>query len=282
MGEIPYFLANHCVILSPIKPSSKLRGDILIDTSVFPLFPGVMSQKPELPPHIFRMNERGLIEAIDIATGRILAVQSSEEDLLKNPRDRLTKITTPEGDMWIDRSLNFDMVGRLKAWPYSQLLGDLLCEAVTGGNPLSVACTSVGVPYSIVKRWERESPDFKLSLEQARRDGAEFNHGKILEIARTKGDAKTQIAALTWSAEKNDPDRYGNKTKLSGDASAPISFIISTGIDRRIPTGTHPAEEETQREVSEISVPERTPEEVTAVAEIGITTGVNRVEAVDE
>lgn len=221
-----------------------------------------MSQ-PEIPEHIFRINAQGLVEAIDIKTGRVIAVQSTFDDLLKRRSDRLVKINTPEGPVWIEKTLNFDMVGRLKAWPYSQLLGDLVCEKVTLGVSLVMACEELGVPYSIVKKWERESPEFKESLALARKDGAEYSHGKILELARTRGDAKTEIEALKWSAEKNDPERFGNKTKLVGDTSAPITFVIDTGIRREaIPEAplerevTPPAQEERETKEVGYEVPE--------------------------
>lgn len=120
-----------------------------------------------------------------------------------------------------------------------------------------MACEELGVPYSIVKKWERESPEFKESLALARKDGAEYSHGKILELARTRGDAKTEIEALKWSAEKNDPERFGNKTKLVGDTSAPITFVIDTGIRREaIP------EAPLEREVTPSAQEERETKEV--------------------
>ena len=190
--------------------------------------------KIELPPHIFIKNDRGLIEAIDIMTGRVLAVQSSEADILSGKADRVTRINTPEGPIFIENSLNFDMVGRLKSYPYSKTLGDLICEQIVHGKSIQAACEEMNIPYSIVLHWSRQHPEFKEAMAQAKKDRAEWMHGELLEVARTKADTKTHIEALKWSAEKDDPEKFGARTKISGDPNAPVSFIIDTGIRRDV------------------------------------------------
>jgi len=220
-----------------------------------------MSDKIELPPHIFRKNERGLIEAIDIMTGRVIAVQSTEADILSGKADRVTRIETPEGPVFIESSLNFDLVGRLKSYPYSKTLGDLICEHIVHGKSIVKACEEMNLPYSVVLLWSRQHPEFKEAIATARRDSAEYMHGELLETARASRDAKTQIDALKWSAEKNDPDRFGQRTKISGDPNAPLGFtLISTGINRDVtpkeegPQALLGESDESQTQIEEIEL----------------------------
>ncbi len=198
----------------------------------------VMSQietKPQIPAHYHRRNERGLIEVIDLHTGRVLAVQASEKTLLEMKWERLTRIDTPEGPVWIEKNINFDIVGRLTEYPYSQLLADLICEGVANGKTLPAACAEVSLPYSIVLKWKRDKAEFRTALDIARRDRANWMHDEVIQTARSpETSSKDKIAALQWSAEKDDPEKYGSK-KQEGAGTQPITVIISTGIDRKAP-----------------------------------------------
>lgn len=165
-------------------------------------------------------------------------MQSSELDLLAGRQDRITRIDTPDGPVWIENTLSFDLVKKLPTYPFSQVLADLLCEAVATGSSLTKACKEFNLPYNIIKRWERANPDFSDALAQARLDRADSHHDKILEIAEEKADFKTEIEALKWSASIDNSNKYSAKTKISGDKDNPIGFIISTGIDRNIQPST--------------------------------------------
>lgn len=194
-----------------------------------------MTPAPTLPDYFFRTNDSGLIEAIDKLTGRVIAVQATPKDLLEQKWDNLVRIDTPEGPVWLEKGLNYDIIANVKGVPYSKVIGDLLCEKIVQGEGLVKACELVGTPYHVVKRWERDSESFRDQLKQARLDRAEYFHDEIIEKARAKAEIKDELNALKWAAEKGNPERYGTQTKITGDKDSPVQFIISTGITREEP-----------------------------------------------
>lgn len=215
-----------------------------------------------MPPHIARLNDRGLIELLDARDGRLLGVQYSHEDLLKSKWDRLIKIDTPQGPVWLEKGLNYDIIGHMKVVPYSALLGDLLCQAIANGATMTVAAQKLNLEYATVARWRRENETFAEQLKQARIDRAESFHDEAIEVARKSRDSKVQIETAKWAAEKNDPDKFGNKTKLVGDASQPITFIIDTGIRRKGDAGYTAPTAETPQGLPDAAPAEREAEKV--------------------
>lgn len=203
----------------------------IIEPAPAPIAP--LASRPEVPEHFYRKNKRGLIEAIEKGTGRILAVQSSAEDLLKDKFERVVQIDTPQGPVWIEKGLNFDLVHRLEPYPYSKILADLVCEeiAVHAGSMRS-ASEKLNVPYSAILRWKRENEEFRNEIAIAEKERAGSFHDEILEEARKSRDQKTKIATLQWAAEKGDSEKYGAKTKISGDKNAPLTIVLDTGIRR--------------------------------------------------
>lgn len=215
-------------------------------------------QKPELPPHFARRNARGLIELVDMNNGRILCVQATDKDLLATKWENLTCIHTPEGPVWIEKCINFDIVPTLSNQPYSKMLGDLLAQGIVEGKSLVTACIDLNLEYSTVMRWKRTHEEFAEQLKEARRDRAEAFHDEVLETARTQARTKDKIAALQWAAEKGNPEIYGNKTKIVGDKDAPIQFVLATGINRdvtptpeELPPGNPPESQGKETEIEE-------------------------------
>jgi hypothetical protein len=222
---------------------------------------------PEMPETFARTNSRGLIEIVDMHTNRVVAVQSSVHDYLQAKWDNLIKIDTPQGPVWIEKGLDIGLAYKVKAVPFSQVVADLICEAIVNGSSLKKAIGKISpdLDYATICRWKRDHPEFKLELEQAQKDRTESQHDEILQIAAEKGRPSTQIEALKWSAEKNNPEKFGNKTKIQGDPNAPVVFQINTGIDRgaaggpseQTPTPGVPAEREAQKIESDIpEIPE--------------------------
>lgn len=222
---------------------------------------------PETPKTFARTNSRGLIEIVDMHTGRVVCVQASVHDHLQVKFENLTKIETPQGPVWIEKGLDLGLAYKVKAIPFSQVIADLICEAIVNGDSLKTAIHRISpdLDYSTISRWKREHPEFKLELEQAQKDRTEAQHDEVLQIAKEKGRPTTQIEALKWSAEKNNPEKFGNKTKVVGDANAPVVFQINTGIDRGAaggeaqptPTVGIPAEREATKVDSDIpEIPE--------------------------
>jgi hypothetical protein len=189
--------------------------------------------------HLFsQLNEDGLIEIIDELTGDVVAIQSSTDDLLKGKRERLVEYTLEDGTIvLIEKGMSLDRISK-KSYAYSKVLADIICQEVTEGAPLTKLCKEDKYPsYATVCRWRRDHDDFNKALVMAYKFRADYYADKVLEEAEdtlTKDDAavqKVKVDALKWSAEKGNPERYGNKVKLLGDA-APIHLMIDTGIDR--------------------------------------------------
>lgn len=221
-----------------------------------------LQESPELPATFTRLNSRGLIEVVDLHTGRILCVQATPEDLLLTKSQRLTRIDTPQGPVFIEKGINFDIVNHLVLVPYSKHLGDLICQYIVEGDPLKVAVKKINLQYSDVMRWQRENAEFKSALDQARKDRSEAQHDEILQKAR-EAPLKTQIEVLQWSAEKNNPEKFGNKTKVVGDKDAPVVFQIDTGIRRERSDSAGgegqaqaPPGVSAEREAKEVDIPE--------------------------
>lgn len=189
-------------------------------------------KRPEPPRTITRRNSRGLYETVDVHTGRIIVFQVTPQDLLQSKFDQLVRIETPEGPVWLEKGINFDIIGRAKAIPYSKLLGDLVCESIFLGNTLKVAAEELGLSYSVVIRWKRENPEFKAALDEAKIDAAQTFHDKALEVAEKSCDDKLLVNTLQWAAGLADPEQYGTKTKIIGDRQNPVAFVFNTGIDR--------------------------------------------------
>ena len=217
--------------------------------------------KPQLPDYFYHTNERGLIEAVDKITGRVLCVQVSAQDLLKEKWERLVRIDTPEGPVWLERGLNFDLVAKLQAIPYSRVLGDLICEKIATGATLIGACKELNLKYSIVLGWKREHQEFALAILQAETDRADSLHDEVVDEARANATTKDKIAALQWSAEKTNKEKYGKQEK-SGPMQGNVTIVIGTGIMRPGDQGYIAPPKEVVEIGTQSVLPERQEEEI--------------------
>ena len=130
-------------------------------------------------------------------------------------------------------------------WKYSLPFAEIICQKIREGNSYTKITKMQGFPSaSVLVRWRVQHPEFQTMLEEARKDRAEFHHDEILDIAEEAHKVedprmiqayKLQVDALKWSAERNNPERYGNQVKISGDKDNPITFFIDTGIRKDKP-----------------------------------------------
>lgn len=170
----------------------------------------------------FETDAEGRIQEVDMLTGNIIRRAQSVEDLLEGKQLEPT-------------------AGNKRIWKYSRAFGDIICQKIAEGNTLSEICNMQGFPaLSTLARWRAENDDFEEALKVARRMRAEKYHDEIAnDVVDDNGAEKDEIPArklkmdrLKWLASVNDPETYGNKTKISGDSSAPLQIVVSTGIDR--------------------------------------------------
>ncbi len=183
----------------------------------------------------YRKNSRGLIEGVDMTTNEIVCVQHSE--LALDPlSSRLSKIILPNGkEVYIEKGLLVKGRGVNELFPergISPVLADMLVQFVVEGKTLRKACQALNIEYSVVNTWKSKDDKFKERLEIAMHDRAEYFHDEIIETAEASRDPKLKIEALKWSNEKNSPEKYSPKSKITGDKNAPLHFVLSTGIDR--------------------------------------------------
>lgn len=122
---------------------------------------------------------------------------------------------------------------------YSPATGRAIADLIIQGNTLSAISRMKGMPsITVISYWRRRYPDFDEAIDRARQHAAETFHDKIIDIAdktETKEEVHVnefKVRTLKWAAEKGDPARYGNQTKIVGDAGQPLQFIINTGINR--------------------------------------------------
>jgi len=105
------------------------------------------------------------------------------------------------------------------------------------GLSLHAIAAMDGMPsYGMILRWVKEDAGLRQALEGARVVRAlhfEEEALRAAEAAIDKDDvpaARLKFDGYVWGAKVNNPDRYGNKTQLSGDPDRPLTFNISTGV----------------------------------------------------
>lgn len=169
------------------------------------------------------------IETFDMATGQLLAVQKDE--------------TVPE-DLFVEHEIDGQKVmiqNTVKYVPqkrYNPVLCDIIAQKIVEGVPMSEICKEPGMPsLHLIARWRKVYPEFNEAIEFARRARAELMRDRALEIAQSSPDkdevaaAKMAVDALKWAAEKDDPEVYGNRTKVEGTIGV-VQLVVETGIRR--------------------------------------------------
>lgn len=178
-----------------------------------------------------RINAKGLLEAVDILTGRVVAVQHDITQF-RNPDDpKYTKVTDLNGNtVYIARELVAKGNTPYEAsHAYSEFFADLILQKIVEGKTLTKTCEELDLPYSVVNKWKNTNVEFRKRLEDAYRDRAEKHHDEVLEIAEKSRDPKLDIEARKWSAGVHS-EKFSPKTTIKGDKSAPLTFFIETGV----------------------------------------------------
>jgi hypothetical protein len=188
----------------------------------------------------YRWNEHyKVVEAVDAVSGEVLAIQQDfHEEHILNP-DRMIKVNLDGKDMLIQKGMTLStyIAPRLN---YSKPVADIILQRVSSGMTLKKACQGLSVSPNTIYNWCDKIPSFGESLNKAKLVRAEMVQDTILETAEelasgnlTKGEIDGKVRAaelLKWSAEKDSPNRFGNK-KDSGNNGATVIQII-TGVTR--------------------------------------------------
>lgn len=203
---------------------------------------------PKAP--IFVENERGTIDGVDPETGEVVL---PGKDAKRHKHRRKNRVR-------VKRNVRLED-GRLKAVcefpvvdiPPSPAMKKHILDRYASGMTWAEACTGENLPgQRLVSRWlindypskRHKASDFREAKAAARQlykaIKAEAAHDRVIELAEDVDEdnaqaRRVQIDAHKWAAKVNDPANYGDKTQISGDANAPISFVIDTGIRREEP-----------------------------------------------
>lgn len=193
---------------------------------------------PETKLTFAQLNSRGLIEIIDMKTGAVVAIQKDHRDVQNLP-DAMSTHQLPDGTLvQLQKGIDPGAVVHSRAWPFSQITADIICQKVAAGGKIYKIFQEAGMPpYNIYLKWKREHPHFAKDLEEARKDRAEFMRDRALDLAEdaTENDAQSsrlKVDTFKWAAGVDDQNRYSPKAKVEGTVSMPVQIVIATGIDR--------------------------------------------------
>lgn len=172
----------------------------------------------------FETLKDGTVREVDIMTGEVLRQSQTVEQALNGQL-----ITPPKPT----RSLQ-----------YSQAYGDLILQKMCEGMTWRQICSMPAMPsYATICRWRAENPEFEDAITMALKMRADRYLDLIVDEAEeSKLLAKEEVPAMSlriktlqWLAEKHNPDKYGNRTKISGDKDQPLQIVVDTGIVRENP-----------------------------------------------
>jgi hypothetical protein len=183
-------------------------------------------EKEEEVNLVYTTDDSGCVVGYDMATGKIIhkeeTVEEATLDLARRGRIQL------------------DHTGKLP-WTFSQMYADLICTKMLEGRTLTQVCEMQGMPpRTTVSRWRSMYPEFEQQIRIAQKMAAEKYHDDVAHSVEEEKElgkdlvpaAKMAFDKRKWLAEKNDPDRYGPRTKVSGDVEQPITVVVDTGIRR--------------------------------------------------
>lgn len=174
------------------------------------------NQLPAIPvKKIQRVNELGQLVEIDMITGQTIVVQDLQNML---PSEK---------------------------YQYTTQIGEIIAGLIREGTSLAEVGDIDGMPdRRTILAWRRRYPDFGEKIRQALEDSAYVYAAKVNRVAEELEEAGKESAPglkgaadqYRWLAEKYNPEQFGQKTKISGDANAPLQIIVGTGIQRNDPT----------------------------------------------
>lgn len=193
----------------------------------------------------FTLDERGRVQAINVHTGEIRAVNDvlpTVQDILDT--SKMERVYTSEGELaYVPKGISLVELEKIQGprakFPYSPLLADQICERIAQGATLVEVSRTPGMPtYSTLARWRRDHPEFDELYKLARKDRSEVYFHKILEEVENAQANRDEIALARlktdiykFAAKVCAPDDYVEKTTI--DARVAVgSFSIETGIRR--------------------------------------------------
>lgn len=187
---------------------------------------------------VFRWNKhRGIVEGIDPITGQVVLAQESMD---APTTKKMVRVRLPSG-VEVLSSPGLDLTGYMPPkLGFNKIIADIILDRLQEGESLKKALKGIDISPATVLRWAEQLPSFGDALARARAVRAEQIHDKILDTAEemlagdmTKGELDSVsrgIENLKWIAEKDSPNRFGNKKDTAFGGATTI--IIQTGVTR--------------------------------------------------
>lgn len=198
---------------------------------------------------ITRHREDGILETIDISTGNVVALSSTESSansILSGSElipKKFVEVVMPSGEkLLVDNSIDLASIDKsFSSHQLSPILKDKIFEYIASGDSLyTIAKKRKNMPpYSLLLRWYHRYQEFRDMVDTARKFRAEYLYDRVMENAsRLENDqlTKTKVEAITsatnflkWGTEVSDPVSYGNKKDANQGG---VTIIVNTGVDR--------------------------------------------------
>jgi hypothetical protein len=116
-----------------------------------------------------------------------------------------------------------------------------ICMKLSQGQTITQILKEEGMPhFTTFHLWLHENPGMREEYRLAKEFKTHALADEALQVARdskkkTVLQDRLRIDTLKWTAEVTNPKDYGKQTKIVGDADAPVTFLIDTGIRREEP-----------------------------------------------
>jgi hypothetical protein len=173
---------------------------------------------------VYEYDTEGKLLGIDSLTGEVVAAEEGSA-------------ITPGGVFIPEFSKN-------SRWTYHPAICEIIFKELSKPEgKLSKICDGKKLPpLYTVYRWRKEYEELDRAISLGRQARAETLHDEMLEdtksIKEEEGDISGQelqvkkhvYERLKYLAAVNDPNTYGNRTKVSGDSDQPVNIVISTGV----------------------------------------------------
>lgn len=110
---------------------------------------------------------------------------------------------------------------------------ELIINRLAGGETLTKVLSDVGMPgRDVVMRWrEANLYNFGERYERARSMQTEIFADQVIDIADDpkidSRKARVQMDARKWSNAKRAPEKWGDRTIISGDRNNPLTMNVS-------------------------------------------------------
>lgn len=208
---------------------------------------------------IVRETPSGTYEGVDEETGEVVWTEkvkprAGPTTKYKGKKPGRPRVNGPDGKIfhevmgpdgklhWLPKGFGTDTLPRI-IWNYPecQTLVDQIMEMIANGATLREVGMQKGFPpHGTLLFWCSKYEDFKKRYNDAKAMRAEYHREQMLKHAndatwKTAPAERLRVETHKFMAEKDDPEIYGNKTKIVGDPDQPIRFVIATGISRDEP-----------------------------------------------